>query len=43
MTITELVRLSVASDVDAATLRRARALPGLAEAWRAEFAKRLAG
>lgn len=42
MTITELVRLSLADEVDAATLRRALALPGLAEAWRSDFAKRLA-
>ncbi|MCC6849297.1 MAG: MOSC domain-containing protein [Deltaproteobacteria bacterium] len=42
MTITELVRLGVADAIDAATLRRAIALPGLAEVWRATFAKRLA-
>ena len=41
-TVTELVRLSVADDVDAATLRRLVALPGLAASWREEFAKRLA-
>ncbi len=43
MTITELVRLSTADAVDPATLRRAVALPGLAQAWRDRFAKRLAG
>ena len=42
MTITELVQLSVADDVDAAVLRRAAALPGLAASWRRHFAERLA-
>lgn len=41
MTITELVRLSVADAIDAATLRRAIALPGLAAAWREAFAQQL--
>lgn len=41
-TVTELVRLSVADEIDAATLRRLVALPGLAAVWREEFAKRLA-
>lgn len=43
MTVTELVRLSVADDLDAATLRRAIALPGLATSWRAHFQTLLAG
>jgi MOSC domain-containing protein YiiM len=42
MTVTELVRLGVAADVDAALLRRAAALPGLAASWRRDFEKRLA-
>jgi len=42
MTVTELVRLSVADDVDTATLRRAVALPGLAASWRDAFARQLA-
>jgi MOSC domain-containing protein YiiM len=42
MTITELVRLSVAEHVDAAVLRRAAALPGLAASWRRHFEERLA-
>lgn len=41
LTVTELVRLSVADAPDAATLRRAIALPGLAAAWRDAFAKQL--
>jgi len=41
MTVTDLVRLGVAKDADPATLRRAVALPGLAEAWREEFRARL--
>jgi MOSC domain-containing protein YiiM len=43
MTVTELVRLSVADEVDAATLHRAIALPGLAASWREAFAQQLAG
>jgi MOSC domain-containing protein YiiM len=42
MTVTELVRLSVADDADAAVLRRAAALPGLAASWRRHFEERLA-
>lgn len=42
MTITELVRLSVTDEIDAATLRRAIALPGLAASWREAFAQQLA-
>jgi len=41
MTVTELVRLGIASDADPAVLRRAIQLPGLAEAWREEFRERL--
>lgn len=43
MTITELVRLSMADEIDTATLRRAIALPGLAASWRDAFRKRLGG
>ncbi|MCC6765277.1 MAG: MOSC domain-containing protein [Deltaproteobacteria bacterium] len=42
MTITELVRLGMADAIDAATLCRAIALPGLAAVWREAFVKRLA-
>jgi MOSC domain-containing protein YiiM len=43
MTVTDLLRLGVAKTHDPSALRRALALPGLAEAWRADFRERLAG
>jgi MOSC domain-containing protein YiiM len=42
MTVTEIVRLSVADAVEPAVLRRAAVLPGLAAVWRQEFEHRLA-
>ncbi len=41
MTVTDLVRLSVALHIAADVLRRAVATPGLAEVWREEFRQRL--
>ncbi|MEO6025889.1 MAG: 3-alpha domain-containing protein [Candidatus Binatia bacterium] len=41
MTVTDLVRLSVASHIETDVLRRAVATPGLAEVWREEFRQRL--
>jgi len=41
MTVTDLVRLGMAKHAEPATLRRAVALPGLAEVWREEFRARL--
>jgi MOSC domain-containing protein YiiM len=41
MTVTELVRLGVDAEADPAVLRRAIALPGLAEVWRDELRERL--
>ncbi len=42
LTVTDLLRLSLADEVDAAALRRAIAMPGLAAVWREEFRERLA-
>jgi MOSC domain-containing protein YiiM len=41
MTVTEMVRLAVAAAPDPAVLRRAAALPGLAQSWRDDLRERL--
>ena len=43
MSIAEIARLMTTADADRDALRRAAALPGLAESWRSEFVSRLGG